>query len=149
MSQHPNPDPHEQRIIQQEIVRTPTDVDFTSVGRRVLTPPTPAEHQRMRIMHAPRIVWLVMWVLVGVIFLRFVLVALGGYMGSGFGGFLQAITQPFVYPFLGLFDEFDKALSPGPAIVKGYLVAMVVYLLLGWTIAKVVELVMSSPGRMS
>lgn len=147
MSQLPQQDPHEQRIIQQEIVRTPTGVDYTSVEHRVLNPPTPAEQQWVRIVFAKRIVWFVMWTLVSLIFLRFVLVAMGAYMDSGFGRFLRLLTQPFVYPFLALFGEYDKALSPGPDVVYGYLIAMAVYLLLGWAIARIVGLVMSRPPR--
>lgn len=147
MSQEPFQDPFEQRIVKQEIVQTPQGVDVSSVEQRLVIPPTPAEQLQMRIYRAKQIVWFVMGLLVTLIGLRFVIVAMGGSMSAGFGRLLWSVTQPFVYPFLALFNEYDKAMGSGPAIEYASLIAMAVYLLLGWGIARLVALIMTRPQR--
>ena len=78
-------------------------------------------------------VYLIFGVMIALIAIRFVLQALGADPRAGFAQFIFAMTNWLVAPFHGLFG----APAAGAAVLDtAAIVAMVVYALLAWVIAK-------------
>lgn len=130
-------DPYERRIVQEEVVQTPHGADSSVVQQRVRIDPSPAERQLGTLRRIQQIVWFVVGVLVSLIALRFALLLLGADTSIGFGNLILSITQPFVAPFLPLFDEQTGRVELGD------LIAMIVYLLLGWGVVKLLEIMLA------
>ena len=130
------PDPNERRIVHEEIVQTPHGADARVVEQRVQVAPTPAEVQVARLLRATQIVWFIVGLISALILLRFSLLLLGANMDIGFGGLILAITQPLVAPFLPLFGEQHARSEVAD------LIAVAVYLLLGWGSSKLLEITM-------
>jgi len=134
-------DPNERRIIQEEVVQTPQGTHASVVEDRVRVMPTPAEQQLASLYRAKRIVWFVVSVIIAVIALRFVLLALAANQENAFASFVYGLSGIFVAPFLGLFGA-------EPTFGTSYyesasLVAIAVYLMLGWLISKLLELILA------
>jgi hypothetical protein len=129
-------DPNERRIVHEEIVQTPQGADARVVEQRVQVVPTPAEVQVARLLRATQIVWFIVGVVIALILLRFTFLLLGANMDIGFGGLILTITQPLVAPFLPLFGE-QHARSE-----FADLIAVAVYLLLGWGSTKLLAITM-------
>ena len=88
-----------------------------------------------------RIVQLVYWVfglIEGLILIRFILKALGANPSAGFAQFIYGITAPLVAPFYGLFGNPS---AQGSVLELHSIVALIVYALLAWLIAKLVWIV--------
>lgn len=127
-------DPNERRIIQEEIIQTPQGADARVVEQRVHIDPTPAEVQIGKLIRAKQILWFIVGLVIALVLLRFALLLLGANMEAGFGGFVLTITQPMVAPFLPLFGEQQSRTEYAD------LIAVAVYLLVGWGIAKLLEI---------
>ncbi len=134
-------DPNERRVIQEEVVQTPTGADATVVENRVRVMPTPAERQLATLDRVKQIVWFIVGLIVTLLALRFVLLALGANPANGFASFIYGLSGIFVAPFRGLFGN-----DPGPGqtgIDTASLIAMAVYLLAGWLLNRLLEIVMA------
>lgn len=86
---------------------------------------------------AKRVVWYIAGVIITLLALRFLLFALGANRGSGFVDFIYSISAVFAAPFSGIF--------PAPTYGQFFfdtasLVAMLVYALIAWGIAKLFTL---------
>lgn len=134
-------DPNERRIVQEEVVQTPTGADATVVENRVSVAPTPAEQQLASLDRAKQIVWFIVGLIVALIALRFVLLVLGANPDNGFASFIFALSGIFVGPFRGIFGREPQ--SAGSYFETASLIAIAVYLLLGWIINRVLTLVMA------
>ena len=134
-------DPNERRIIQEEIVQTPEGADAAVVENRVRVVPTPAERQLASLYRAKQILWFIISLIVVIIALRFVLLALGANPNAGFASFIYGLSRIFVSPFVGLFGP-DR-ISEGNYFEYSSHIAMADYLLLGWLISRIIELVMA------
>ena len=134
-------DPNERRIIQEEIVQTPEGADAAVVENRVRVMPTPAERQLASLYRAKQILWFIISLIVAIIALRFVLLALGANPNAGFASFIYGLSRIFVGPFFGLFGP-DRT-PEGNYFEYSSLIAIAVYLLLGWLISRILELVMA------
>jgi uncharacterized protein YggT (Ycf19 family) len=130
-------DPYERRVVQEEIIQTPHGADATVVEQRTHIDPTPAERQLGTLYRAKQVVWFITGLIVALIGLRFVLLLLGANVSTGFGAFILTITQPFVAPFLPLFNE------QGSSVEFSDLIAIAVYLLVGWGISKLLEITLA------
>lgn len=82
---------------------------------------------------AQRIVWYVAGFIIALLLIRLVLLMLGANQGNGFVDFIYAVSGVFAAPFTGIFGSptygqffFDTA----------SLVAIVVYALIAWGVAK-------------
>jgi uncharacterized protein YggT (Ycf19 family) len=133
-----------------ETTTTPTRREVTNVPRtttevRSVERPV-AEVDRMeavaydpfanRRMAAYRVVQLVYWIfglIEGLILVRFILKALGANPSAGFAQFIYGITAPLVAPFYGL---FGNPAAQGSVLELHSIVALIVYGLLAWLIAK-------------
>ncbi|OYX42404.1 hypothetical protein B7Y94_03420 [Candidatus Saccharibacteria bacterium 32-49-12] len=105
-----------------------TSVERRTVDRRVETP---------GVVVAQRIVWFIVGAISVVIALRFVLLLLGANQGAAFTDFVYSLSGVFVAPFVGIFGEP----SYGSSVFEiSSLLAIAVYLLIGWGIAKLLTL---------
>src|SRR5258708_8501966 len=88
-----------------------------------------------------RTVQLVYWIfglIEGLILIRFIFKALGANPSAGFAQFIYGITAPLVAPFYGLFGNPS---AQGSVLELHSLVALIVYALLAWLIAKLIWIV--------
>ncbi len=134
-------DPNERRVVSEEVVQTPAGASASVVENRVRIEPTPAERQLASLERAKQIVWFIIGLIIALIALRFVLLAFGANQANAFASFVLNLTDIFVAPFLGIFGS-EPALG-GSYFESASLVAMAVYLLLGWIINRVLELAMA------
>lgn len=95
----------------------------------------PYENRRNAAHRMVQAIWLVFGVIEALIAIRFVLRALGANPAAGFAQFIYGITNPLVAPFVGLFGTPTAA--NGSALEPHSIVALLVYALLGWLVAKV------------
>ena len=136
-------DQNERRVIQERVVQTPQGSAATIVDQRTNVIPSPAERATGRLLRSQQAVWLVFVILDGLLAVRFLLIAMGADMKLGFGLLLYSFTQPFALPFLLLFGDQGKAAAGHSYVEFGSVIAVVVYLLLAWTVTRVVGLIMS------
>lgn len=86
---------------------------------------------------AQRIVWFVVGLVNVVIALRFALLLLGANQGASFTDFIYSVSAPLVSPFVGIFGEPVY----GESVFEiSSLLAIVIYALVGWGIAKLLTL---------
>jgi len=89
----------------------------------------------------------VVWFLVGItdilIGIRVILKLLGADPDSGFAAFIYGTSAPFAAPFLGVVGSprYGDSVLEFPAMI-----AMLVYLLLGWLIVQAIWLVLDRPS---
>jgi hypothetical protein len=81
-----------------------------------------------------RAIYLVVGVVEAVLLIRFVLKALGANAEAGFAQFIYGVTGPLVAPFLGLFGTPQAA--SGATLELHTLIALVIYALVGWLLAR-------------
>ena len=83
---------------------------------------------------AQRIVWYMVGFIIALLLMRVVLQLLGANQGNGFVDFIYAFSGIFAAPFFGIFS-YEPAY--GQSVLElSTLVAMVVYGLIGWGVAK-------------
>jgi len=87
---------------------------------------------------AERIVWLVAGIIIGLLALRFLLRLLAANPNNGFADFIYNVSYPFAAPFFGLFS-YTAQLNTGRFEFET-LIAILVYTLVAWLIAKVVTI---------
>lgn len=84
-----------------------------------------------------RIVWFVIGLINVIIALRFIFLLLGANQGAGFTDFVYSVSAPLVAPFVGIFGEPVY----GESVFEiSSLLAIVIYTLIGWGIAKLLTL---------
>ncbi len=108
----------------------PEDVGYTAA------PVTPRADHRMNV--AERFIWLVAGLIMGLLALRFLLRLLGANPSNGFADFIYNLSYPFAAPFFGLFS-YTEDLASGRFEFET-LVAIVVYALIAWLLARIVTL---------
>ncbi|MGE5601683.1 MAG: YggT family protein [Nitrososphaerales archaeon] len=134
--------PSNGQIVSQRVVRQQTTPATPAAGlhqqeTEVYTedPYAPRRERAYRLQQA---IYLIFGIIEGLLAIRFVLRLLGANPKSGFASAIYGITAPFMAPFVGLFGQP----SAGGSVVEfNTLVAIVVYALIAWVLAKVVWLV--------
>jgi hypothetical protein len=121
----------------QQVVETQEAVTQTPTGT-VTNSVVAANDSVSNASLAARVVNLITGILLTLLGIRFVLSLLGANQGNGFADFVYSITFPFVAPFFGLFGYTMK--YGVSRFELETLVAMAVYALIGYGIAKVVTL---------
>lgn len=92
---------------------------------------------------AARIILFITGVLLILLAFRFVLALLGANPANAFARFIYDVSHPFVAPFFGL---FGYRLQYGVSRFEVYtLVAMAVYGILGWLLARLVTIGSANP----
>ena len=85
-----------------------------------------------------RVIWFITGVLLVLLAFRFLLTLLGANPANAFADFIYSASHPFVAPFFGL---FGYNLQYGVSRFEIYtLVAMVVYAIVAWGLARLVTL---------
>lgn len=111
--------------------------------RRVTTATAPAEDRPVAVATigtstAERVIYYIMGLLLALLAFRFVLSLLGANRANAFANIIYGITYPFVAPFFGL---FGYQVQYGVARFEiETLVAMAVYALLAYAIAKLIRI---------
>lgn len=91
-----------------------------------------------------RVIWFLTGVLLVLLAFRFVFALLGANPANGFANFIYTVSHPFVAPFFSLFNYH---LLYGVSRFEIYtLVAMAVYLIIGWGLARLVTIGRSYPA---
>jgi hypothetical protein len=119
-----------------EKVRETTDRDGNIVRTKIVKDETAEANHRQNV--AERVVWYVAGAILVLLAFRFLLSLLGANRGNGFADFIYSASHPFVSPFFSL---FSYNYSYGVSRFEIYtLVAMAVYAVLAWGIAKLVNI---------
>lgn len=123
-----------------DVVREERYVDGAPV--RPLTPAEPAiiDPYNYRAVQAT---WFVVAVIATLIAIRFVLKMLGAAQQAEFVAFIYGVTAPLVAPFRGIFPDTATGFNVFEASA---LVAIAIYLLIGWGIVALIKL-LTAPRR--
>jgi YggT family protein len=134
----------------ETIETTPTTREVTSVPRtttevRSVARPAadvdrvesvaydPFANKRLVAYRTTQMIYWIFGLIEGLIAIRFVLKALGANPSAGFAEFIYGITAPLVAPFAGL---FGNPAVQGSVLEVHSIVALIVYALLAWLLAK-------------
>jgi hypothetical protein len=107
-----------------------------------VTVPGDAARRAASVAHAKQVIYFIFGVIEALLALRFVLLALGASEASPFVRLLYGLSRPFVLPFQGIFGEPTLGAS---VIEWSSLVGIVVYALIAYGLARVVELIYAPP----
>jgi hypothetical protein len=116
-----------------EVQENTTRTDGAQVQRNSVSRTT----QTSGAVVAQRIVWFIVGIINVIIAIRFVLLLLGANQSAGFVDFIYALSSIFVAPFVGIFG----APTYGQFMFEwSSLLAIAVYSLVAWGIAKLITL---------
>lgn len=87
---------------------------------------------------AVQVTWFVIALIATLIALRFALKLLGASPQAEFVGFVYGVTAPLVAPFRGIFADSAQGFF---VFEPSSLVAMVIYLLIGWGIVALIKII--------
>lgn len=113
----------------REVQTTDSQVGDTNVQRQVVREETAAPGSVV----AKRVVWYIIGFIITLLALRVLLLLLGANQGSGFVDFIYGFAGIFALPFDGIFGTPVYGRS---VLDTAGLVAIVVYTLIGWGLAK-------------
>ena len=114
-----------------EVVTSPAPV--AAVDRTTATAYDPFATRRQSGYRIVQAIYLVFGIVEALLAIRLVLKALGANPDAGFAQFVYGLTAPLVAPFVGLFGTPQAG---GSVLEIHSIVALVVYALLAWLIAK-------------
>jgi len=105
--------------------------------------PSAAAERAAGVDRARQIIYFIFGAIETLLAIRFILLLLGANLDSQFVSLIYGLSGPFVLPFQGIFGEpqFD-----GSVVEWASLVGIVVYMLVAYGIARIVDLVVS-PAR--
>lgn len=92
---------------------------------------------------AVQVVWFVITLICSLIAFRFALKILGASPQAEFVSFIYGVTAPLVAPFRGIFPDTGQGFF---IFEPASLVAIVVYLLLGWALVALVRILTAPRG---
>lgn len=118
----------------REVRTTDAQVGDESVQRQTVSQTTSVPGAVV----AQRVVWYIVGFIVVLLLLRLVLLLLGANQGNAFVDFIYSFSGIFAAPFFGIFS-YEPSYSKSVFEVST-LVAMLVYGLVGWGIAKLFTL---------
>jgi hypothetical protein len=107
-----------------------------------MTQKEPEREQRISTFKATQVVWLVFGILEAMILLRIVLKALGANAASPIAAFIYGFTNLFLWPFAGL---TGTPASGGMVLEISSLIAVVVYALIAYALAKIIWVIFYRP----
>jgi len=120
-------------VQETEVRETTTQNGNTTVQRRAVGT---TEHTS-GVVVAQRIIWFIAGLISTIIALRFIFLLLGANRDAAFTDFIYSLSAPFVAPFVGIFGEPVY----GTAVFEiSSLLAIVIYLLIAWGIAKLLTI---------
>ena len=89
-------------------------------------------------------IYLIFGIIEGLIAIRFILRLLGANPDAGFAAFVYGVTGPLLAPFVGLFGTPQYN---GSVLELHSIVAIIVYALLAWVLAKLAWLLLGETRR--
>ena len=104
----------------------------------------PYAHRRGTAYKVRQGIYLIFGIIEGLIAIRFVLRALGANSEAGFASFVYGITAPLLTPFVGLFGTPQ---NNGSVLELHAIVAIIVYALVAWGLAKLAWLLLGETRR--
>ena len=134
-------------VNQNEPIRSPNQVEsFRSTNQgapirstsQVDTVRTNTPDSRNRTSSITRVVYWLLGILEGLLAIRLILKLFGANTSSSFVTFIYDVSKIFVAPFAGIFKPVESGFETST------LIAMLVYALVGWGIAKLVAIVTNS-----
>lgn len=118
----------------REVETTDQQVGGTNVQRQTVTEASSAPSSLV----AQRVVWYIVGFIIALLALRLVLQLLGANQGNAFVDFVYGLSGIFAAPFFGMFSYTP---SYGVSYFEvSTLVAILIYALIGWGIAKLFTL---------
>jgi uncharacterized protein YggT (Ycf19 family) len=140
---------HESNVVREESdgrVREESHVTTSGVGAPVAADDTQIVSRVSPAGRAVEVVYLFFGLIAGLLVIRLVLKVIGAYSSAPFVSFIYGVTNFFLEPFKGLL----------PAVVNGrsvlepaVLIAIAVYLLVAFMLAKIVALLLSRSVTLS
>jgi hypothetical protein len=105
--------------------------------------PSPAAQRSAGVERAKQVIYFIFGIVEALLAIRFVLLLLGANEASGFVRLIYGLSRPFVLPFQGIFGvpSFE-----GSVLEWSSLVGIIVYLLVAYGLARLVELIYA-PAR--
>ena len=120
--------------VTREVRTTEEQVGDTNVERQTVSRAAAAPASTV----AQRVIWYIVGVILALLAIRVVLLLLGAMTDNGFVDFIYGLSGVFAMPFYGIFSyEPSYGVS---TLELSSLVAMAVYALVGWGLAKVFTL---------
>jgi hypothetical protein len=116
------------------VVTPPAGAAVDEVQATAYDPYANRRRQSYKLVQA---IWLLFGIVEGLLAIRFILRLLGANEAAGFARFIYGASAPFVAPFNNLFANPGGG---GSVLELNTIVAIVVYMLVAWLIAKVVWL---------
>lgn len=116
-----------------EVRETTTQEGDAAVRQQTTTSRT----QLSGVVVAQRFVWFLVGAISTIIALRFALLLLGANREAGFTEVIYTLSDPFVAPFVGIFGQPTYGQS---VFEVSSVLAIVVYVLLGWGFAKLITI---------
>ena len=106
--------------------------------------PSKAARRAADVSRAKQIIYFIFGAIEALLAVRFVLLVLGANEASGFVRLIYALSRPFVLPFQGIFGEPTLGAS---VLEWASLVGIIVYALVAYGLARLVELIYARPTR--
>jgi YGGT family len=149
-----SPEPEQRDVYQETVVddaAAPADGSHEVYEQRAYGPdgaqvvhsehvsvPSAAAQRTAGVDRAKQVIYFIFGLVEVLLAIRFILLLLGASEASGFVRLIYGLSQPFVLPFQGIFGvpSFD-----GSVIEWSSLVGIVVYLLVAYGLARVIELI--------
>jgi YggT family protein len=126
-----------QRVVRQQTTPATTPTSLHQQETEVYTE-DPYAPRRARAYRLQQVIYLIFGIIEALLAIRFVLRLLAANPDSGFASAIYGITTPFMAPFVGMLGEPSAG---GNVVEFNALVAIIVYALIAWVLAKVVWLV--------
>ena len=133
----------EEHFVENDAPASTTEVVTTTppvaaVDRTTATAYDPYAERRQAGYRLMQAIYLIFGIIEGLLVIRVVLRALGANPTAGFAQFVYGVTAPLLAPFVGLFGSPQA----GGSVLEIYsIVALVVYALVAWLLARVAWLV--------
>jgi uncharacterized protein YggT (Ycf19 family) len=89
---------------------------------------------------ATEVIYLMFGIIDGLLLIRFVLKLLGANPQAGFTNFIYGLTDVFMAPFRNLLPAAGSS-SSGAVLETSVLVAIIVYALVGWVLARLIAII--------
>jgi uncharacterized protein YggT (Ycf19 family) len=134
---------HESSVVRKEsdgMVQEESHVSTTGTGAPVADDDTEIVSRVSPARRAVDVVYLVFGLIAALLVIRLVLKVIGAYASAPFVGFIYGVTNFLLEPFRGLLPAMVNGRS---VLEPAVLIAIAVYLLLAFLLAKIVELILS------
>lgn len=130
-------DAHAEPVVAATPTAVVTEAPAAAVDEVHATAYDPYSERRRTSYRLVQAIWLLFGIVEGLLAIRFVLKLLGANSAAGFANFIYSASGPFLAPFNNL---FGNPASGGSVLELNTMVAIVVYMLVAWLVAKVVWL---------